>query len=1095
MAYRGLWARAYRCLAGCLAVLVLAALLPLAAAAQSTGATVSGTITDPTGASVPGATITATNTGTGAVRTATTDAKGFYNIANLQPGAYNLTYSANGFVTNAEKGLTLTVGQQLSLNQSLKVGSATQTVEVTGAAPAVQLASSTISNTVTSETMRELPLNGRSWTDLATLQPGVANPQDQPPFNGGRGQRGFGNQISITGRRPQDNNYRIDGFSVEDYMNGGPGNVQGGALGVDAVQEFSVLTGTYPAEYGMATGGVVNAITRSGTNQFHGSAYEFLRNNRLDANDFFANAAGQPRQPFHQNEFGASAGGPIVKNHTFVFGDYEGLRQTEALTINSETPTATARTGNLTTGAVTPDPYSQSFLNAFFPLPNVSGSTKGDVGTFSFPGSQVNSENFFIGRLDQHFSNADTLSGTLQWDKNNLNSPDEFNNKRATYGVQHELYGLQETHVFSPSLLNTVRVGLYRTPAQVGTTTGVTSVASDPKWGSVPGLFAPDVKIGGTTEFTGGVGAPSFYNFHYNTIQFYDDLYDTVGNHGLKFGFMAYRIRDNLTAVTDGNGVYSYGSLAAFLTNSAPNNFTALQSGGTITGRSIRQTVLGGYAQDDWRFSPTLTVNLGMRYEWASIPTETHGDLSILPTLSSPLPRCERAIAGCGSTGPYYLSNPTKYDFAPRLGMSWDPTGHGTTAIRAGFGVYDILPLPYISNLEYVFTAPFFKLGVTNAPPAGSFEPSSNPNDAYFGIAATSKTLRQAWQDQYPKRAYVLQYDLNLQHQFSNSLSATLGYIGSGGVHEPFRTEEANGVVPTDPNVLVWPTGSTNNDRVNPNAGVIRGLLWEGKSNYNALEAQLNKHMANGLQLSASYTWSHDIDDGTSAVAGDTFANSIPGLLWFNTHAERGNSDLNVGQSFVLNGIWQAPRGQSMPTLARFVAGGWQLGGLLRASSGVPFTLTIAGDPLGQFSSHPWDVPNVNPGCSLYSPGNIQYVNLNCLSMPGTVNPTTGQDPVRGSAGRNAFTGPNQYDVDLSLVKNFGLKFITEASNLQFRVEAFNLFNHPDFNPPVDNTDVFHVTQDKGTGLWSSSSIASGGLIDSLATPTRQIQLALKLTW
>ncbi|TAN21247.1 MAG: TonB-dependent receptor [Acidobacteria bacterium] len=1066
--------------------LVLGAALPLAA--QGVGATLSGNVTDPSGASIPGAVVTAKNEGTGATRTVNSDAHGFYNLANLQPGEYDVTYSATGFVKQVRPRLTLTVGEQLAINAKLVLGSTSQVVQVTGEAPAVQVASSTVSQTINSQTIQQLPLNGRSWTDLATLEPGVSNPQMQPPFNGGRGQRGFGSQISISGRRPQDNDYRIDGISVEDYMNGGPGNVEGGALGVDAVQEFSVLTGTYPAEYGDSSGGVINAITRSGTNSFHGSLYEYIRNSSLDAANYFdcwGAGSGCTKPPLNRNQFGGSAGGPIQKNKTFIFGDYEAIREVQSLSAVDVVPSAAARAGNLSTGTVTPDAYAQKFMNTFFPQPN--GAVTGDTGIYSFAGRQINNENFFTGRLDHHFSANDILSGTLEYDKNNLNSPDEFNQKRANYGVQHELYALQETHIFDPNLMNSMRLGIYRTPAQVGVTTPVTAAAGDTKdWDSVPGHAAPDVKIGGLTEFTGGVGAPSFYDFHYTTIQFYDDISQTAGDHSLKYGFEAQRIRDNLTAATDGNGVYSYGSLSSFLTNAAPHNYTALLGGGVITGRSVRQSVLGAYVQDDWRLRSNLTVNMGLRYEYASIPTETHGDLAILPTLSAAQDRCGRYVPGACNpnlTGGYYLSNPTKYDFEPRFGVSWDPTGHGTTAIRSGFGMYDILPLPYMFNLEYVFTAPYFQEGVTNAPPAGSFTNSANPSDAYYSIASSTKTLRNAFMDQYPKRSYVMQYDLNIEHQFTPSMSLMVGYVGDGGVHEPFRSEEVNGVVPTNPNVLVWPTNTTNNDRVNPNWGVIRGLMFEGKSNYNALETQLNRRMSHGVQMTATYTWSHAIDDGTDTVAGDTNANAIPGLFWFNLHADRGTSDLNVGQTFMYNVLWQLPNGNSLPSVAKAVVGGWQVGSILHMSSGAPFTLTISGDRLGQFASHPWDVPNVNlsaPGCggSLYQAGPY-YINPACFSVPSPAN-------VRGDTARNGFTGPNDYDLDLSLVKNIPVHVINESSNLELRIAAFNILNHPNFNPPVDNTDMFDA---KGNAL------SSGGLIDSTWGTSRQMQLALKLTW
>ena len=1037
---------------------LLALMLSLPVLSQGTGATVSGTVTDASGARIPGATVAAKNLGTGIVRTSSTDTAGFFTLPSLQPGAYQLTFSDRGFITQVRSGLTLTVGQSLQLNLALKVGSQSQSVEVSGAAPAVQLATSAVSSTVDSQTMRQLPLNGRSWTDLATLQPGVANPQDQPPFNGGRGQRGFGNQISISGQRPQDNNYSLDGISMEDYSNGAPGNVEGGALGVDAVQEFSVMTGTYPAEYGNATGGVINAITRSGTNQFHGSAYEFLRNDALDARNFFDTA----KPPFRRNQFGASAGGPLQKDKTFIFGDYEAIRESQGLSALDNVPTAAARAGNLVSGPVAVDPAVATFLNTLYPLPN--GATNGDFGRYAFSANQVNNENFFTGRLDHTFSSTDSMSGTLVLDNNNLNSPDEFNQKRSTFVAGHKMGALQWTHIFSPNLINTMRGGIYRTPAQVGATNSAMAAMNDLKYGSVPGRTAPDVKVAGMTEFTGGVGAPSNYVFNYTTLQFNDDLMETRGTHSLKMGFSFERIRDNVTAVANGNGVFTYGSLSSFLTNAAPSNYIAAFPA-TVSGRSVRQSVFGAYIQDDWHFRPNLTVNAGMRYEFTTVPTETHGYLSILPSLSAPAPRL----------GSPYFNNPTTKDFEPRLGLDWDPTGHGTTAVRAGFGITDVLPLPYMFNLEYVFTAPFFQLGTNAAPTAGSF-----PTQAFTSISAGSKTLRQAYQDPAPKRSYLMQYTLNIQHQFTPSVSLMLGYVGSGGVHEPFRSEDANGVLPTyTPQGMLWPSPVGSGTKINPAAGAIRALMWAGKSNYNAFETQLNKRLSHGLEDQTSYTWSKAIDDGTGTVAGDTFNNSMPMLLWYNLSADRGPSDLNVTQSFINSMLWTAPSGASLPSAARALVGGWQVGGILRASSGVPFTPLIGGDPLGQLNTQPWDVPNVVPGCKTTTGNPDAYINMACFTFPTPVT-------LRGNAGRNMLTGPNQVNLDFSLVKSHALKQISDTARLQFRTEVFNILNHPNFAPPIDNSTLFNQ---KG------NAISTAGLIDATAGSSRQIQFALKLTW
>src|SRR5467141_2907266 len=333
-------------------VLVFSPLLLVTAHAQVAGATLSGTVSDQSGGVLPQAAISIKNIATGITRTSATSTAGFYSIPNLLPGSYDIRASAQGFSTELQTGITLTVGEQQVLNFTLQVGQIAQTVEVSTEAPTVELASSSISATVNSTTVRELPLNGRSWTDLAALQPGVSAITTQTDFavGGDRGNRGFGNQISVAGDRPEQNNFRLDGVSINDFNNAAPGSVLGGELGVDAVQEFSVLTSNVPAEYGRTSGGVINAITRSGTNQFHGGVYEFLRNDHLDAANFFENAGGVKKASFRQNQFGVAAGGPIRKDKLFVFGDYEGLRYSKGIPTFITVPSDAARLGILNGG-------------------------------------------------------------------------------------------------------------------------------------------------------------------------------------------------------------------------------------------------------------------------------------------------------------------------------------------------------------------------------------------------------------------------------------------------------------------------------------------------------------------------------------------------------------------------------------------------------------------------------------------------------------------------------------------------------------------------------------------------------------------------
>jgi hypothetical protein len=447
-----------RNISAALSMLVLAISLLSAgrAYAQVSGATLSGTVKDASGATIPGAKISAQNVSTGAARAVPSDAAGFYTLPNLLPGNYDVTFSAQGFTTEVVSGISLAVGAQQALNATLRVGQISQRVVVTGEAVAVELASSTIRAEIDATTVRELPLNGRSWTDLAALQPGVNTIQTQPTFASGsdRGNRGFGQQLTISGARPQQNNYRLDGISLNDYANGAPGSVLGGNLGVDAIQEFSVLTSNYSAEYGKTSGGVVNAITRSGTSTFHGSGYEFLRNSSLDAANFFENAGGIPKSPFRRNQFGGAIGGPLIKNRTFFFADYEGIRQSKGAPNVDFVPSNSARMG-IIDGSPVPggvDSNAQKYLVLYptssIPLRNSDGTVNPNISVFTFSGQQVVNENFVTTRIDHKFSDKDSLFGTYMFDRTPYMSPDSFDNVELGSLSSRQIVAAEETHTF-----------------------------------------------------------------------------------------------------------------------------------------------------------------------------------------------------------------------------------------------------------------------------------------------------------------------------------------------------------------------------------------------------------------------------------------------------------------------------------------------------------------------------------------------------------------------------------------------------------------------------------------------------------------------
>jgi Carboxypeptidase regulatory-like domain/TonB-dependent Receptor Plug Domain len=1067
---------------------------------QVAGSTLSGSVTDTSGAVIPDAQVSIKNAATGVTTTVKTNSDGFYSVPNLLPGTYNLTISASGFSTEVRNGLTLTVGAPQVLNATLKVGQTTQTVEVAGVAPTVELASSAISDQVNATTVRELPLNGRSWVDLGALQPGVNQPNTQKPLTvAGRGQRGFGTQVSISGNRPDQNAYRLDGINVNDYANSAPSNVLGGALGVDAIQEFSVLTGNYPAEYGRASGGIFNAITRSGTNQIHGSAYEFLRNSSLDARNFFD---GSKIPPFRRNQFGASLGGPIRKDRTFLFGDYEGLRQDLGVTQVGVTLSDDARNGILhntdgTTKAVTVDPAVARAIQAFFPTVNAGLLGSGNTGQFTNTIQQTTPENFFTARFDQRFSDKDAIYGTYLFDDAVTHLPDLYNVKIAQFSVRRQMVAIEETHTFSSQLVNSFRAGLNRSVASVGATpTAVIPAAADPSFGAVPGQPVANITVTGLSLFTGGLGAPPFYGFHFTSYQVYDDAFLSRGTHSIKFGGTFERLQDNNFAVQGLDGTFTFKSVENFLTNK-PSRFAAALSG--VGGeRGMRESLFGVYIQDDIRFRPNLTVNVGLRYETTSVPTEVHNEISNFVSLTDPAPRL----------GPPYFQNFTRLNFEPRVGFSWDPFRDGKTAVRGAFGIYDMEPLPYEFFLGNATVAPFFEQGtVTKA----NLLAGTYATGAYPLVGGNPKTFKYSLVQQNPSRRYIMQWNLNVQREVMPNLTVMVGYVGSRGLHLPFHMDDMDYVLPKASSAgYLWPSPIGNGTKVNPNVGVMVGELFMTQSFYDGALLQITKRMAHGFQLQGSYTWAKNIDYSSGTFAGDAFGNAITSLSWFDFHLDRGPTDFNIGQNLVINGTWNLPSPKSATGVAGLLLGGWELGSIFKANGGVPFTVTYGagGDPLGLNSSDPIAYPNrlAGPGCgSLINPGNVShYIKTECFVFPtapslafwqANCDPSIGNTTnlwcsnLRGNAGRNILNGPGLVNLDFSLYKNTPVRRISENFNVQFRAEVFNILNRANFLPPQGptNQDVF-----------DSSGVpeANAGLITApTQTPSRQVQFALKLTW
>ncbi|HWY70266.1 MAG TPA: carboxypeptidase regulatory-like domain-containing protein [Terriglobales bacterium] len=1049
------------------ALLLLCGSIPIAA--QVTGGTILGTITDTSGAVVPKATVTVKNQATGLTRIVSTNQDGLYRAPNLIPGKYQVNVSATGFATDVRNEVTVDVGQELQIDLQLRVGHATETVEVTGEQSGVTTTTATISAVVSGTEMRELPLNGRDWASLATLEPGVAPVRTQMALASGandRTIRGIGSQLTVGGTRPQQNNYRLDGISINDSSNGAPGSVLGANLGVDAIQEFSVITNNPSAEYGRSSGGIVNAITRSGSNALHGSAFEFFRNSALDARNYFD---GPRVPPFKRNQFGGSLGGPILKDRTFFFGSYEGLRQSLSITQVDSVPSPNARNGQLTGGNVVVDPNVKPYL-ALYPLPN--GAINGNFGTFTLVTAQVANEDFATGRVDHKLSSKDSLAGTYMFDTSTNSSPDPFDAVVMAAESRRQLVSLEETHTFSANFVNALRFGFSRVLSDgPKTLSAINAAAKDPSLGFLPGANVGKIQVPGLTQYPGGFGATGEYDFHFNSFQVYDDAFVTKGAHSLKFGVVIEHILANQEGRANPAGFFQFGSLANFLTNK-PTSFTAAIPG-LISPRDLRQTIFGTYAADDIHFRQNLTFNLGLRYEMATVPTEVGGKLSNLRNLTDAAPHL----------GSPYFSNPTLLNFEPRVGFSWDPFSTGKTAIRGALGMYDVLPLTYMFETLTILPAPFFAQGRVTGLAQGSF-----PTGAFPRLGAT--TFRYAHVDPDPSRAYVFQWNFNIQRELAPNLTALVGYIGSRGVHLPYRSEDVNMVLPTlTPQGYVWPSPVGSGKVLNPSLGQISALFWNNNSIYHSLQVRLSKRMAHGFQIGGSYTWSKSIDDGSSTLAGDALANAIGSPPFFDVRLTRGVSDFDITHNAVINYTWIIPAPSAFSGLAHWLTDGWQLGGIYQASTGEPFSALVGGDPLGVNNGIIFDYPDRirGSGCdSLTNSGDpINYVRTQCFQFP---NPTNRL----GNAGRNILRGPGLSAFDFSVFKNNHIRRISEQFNVQFRVEAFNILNHSNFAPPLKNN-----AQNSACCVFfdQSGNVISSGKLDSTSTTSRQLQFALKLTW
>ena len=1200
-------------------------LLSVPLRAQVSGASVSGTITDPQGGAVPGAAVAVKNVDTEIVLEVTTNGVGFYTVPNLTAGDYEVSVSAPGFSSSITK-VTLTVGAKRELDLTLNIGQVQEAVEVVGAAALVETSNSTISGNVGGNEVRELPLNGRDWASLATLQPGVVEARTHLDVThvGGGGGRGFGNQLSVGGGRPTQNSYRLDGAIVNDYSNAGPGSVLGANLGVDAIHEFTVLTSNYSAEYGFTSGGVINAVTKSGANTFHGTAFDFLRNDVFDASNFFNNANNLPKNPLRQNQFGVSGGWRILKDKTFVFADYEGVRRVRGIPVtNGVTISDAVRGGtvvNLTTGApvrvAAIDPNIQKLLGLYphpatgtlgcvalpptqFSAPGVAGGCNPNIGGAPFQGTQRADEDFYTLRGDEKLSSKDSLFATYLRDNSTFSSPLALNTELQSFSSYRQAAIVEETHTFNASWVNTVRVALNRTSNLGGNSpTVINPLAGDSSLGMntsgiTSGFFSPQITLtgSGVTTLPGGKnGGASIQDFWSQMLQVYDDAFVTRGTHALKLGFSF--IADQLDGYTpllsyNGNGTFTFqgiepvaggsntvataaeapcysgtgnpasgnsfdnscGTLLNFLTDQ-PRAAARPFDSAAVTKQYLRDKIYSGYIQDDWRFRPSLTLNLGLRYEMATIPTEINGRIAIMPTPYTALPCGPPTLDGCpqpsypGSVpgdpvsvlrSSFWTHNPTTKNFEPRVGFAWDPLRDGKTAVRGGFGIFDALPLPYELILNNTSSAPWRSTlaamgsAVLASPPSiAAGTAASAPGEWPYVVPSLTTTrvtnpINRAWRylDNNIKRNYVYQYNFNIQRQITADTTLFVGYTGSRGLHNPLQADSVNTVRPAKaPGVgYYWPapwsgslppTGPVSQAArlLNPTTmSILYNTMWLSRSWYNALQVRLNKQMSHGFQVQGSFTYSKSIDDASGSTAGDTFQLDAVSEPWYDLGLNKGLSDFDVRRNLVINGLWNVPAAKNLGVFGERVLGGWQLGLITAFADGVPATPQIASDILGEV------IPTVNsgnlvPGCSGQDLINrdyrhsLFYINPSCISL---VPKTAENAPFCDSAGRG-FSATLAANTCANIRGNIGRNTIVGPGlfNVDFSLfknnripkisETANLqFRAEFFNilnranfAPTSNLSPFNANGTPNTLF---------GQLTSTQVDNRVIQFALKLIW
>ena len=1029
---------------------------------------------------MPGVTLIAKNIETGLIRQVMTDREGHYDLVSLPVGRYRVSAGKNGFRTEVRSEVTLAVGEEAMLDWTLELGEVRQQITVTGEAPAVNATTSEISGLVGERQVTDLPLNGRSYDELLTLNPGVVNFTWEKTGGVGISNSAVGNMFSVSGNRPQQNLFLLNGieFTGAAEVNMQPGGTSQQLLGVDAVREFSVLRDSYSAAYGKRPGGQVTIITQSGTNHWHGTIFEFLRNSALDARNFFD----QNSVPhFARNQFGGALGGPVQKDKTFLFGNYEGFRQHLGVTDVTLVPDNNARmgflpgpAGTLVKVGVAPGVLP---LLSLWPLPSQNAPDFGGIAeAFSSP-LQTIREDFGTTRLDRIFSLQDSLSAVYTMDDSSDISPTINPYSTDIENLREQVASLEETHVFSPALLNTSRLGFSRASYfYTGEPTPHTPATGVPSF--LNGRPVGAVVIGGSAASNpaaqlslAGSNNGSNLDIARNLFTFEDSITLTTGRHRISAGAWFQRLQSNENLALSQFGQATFTSLTTFL----KGNVGSFLFDPAPTPLGWRSFLGAWHVEDVMRLSSRLTLSVGLRDEFtngwneasgrgANFIFDTHGVIVTQPRVANSV----------------FTINRAQFLPQPRIGLAWSPLS-AKTVIRAGFGMYndlqDALGYRLDQNAPFNPTYSIANLPVSHFP----FTPGAP-------VPATAKVSPGGVQPDM-QTPTLASWSFKVGHALTPNTSFSIGYVGSHGYHEVVSVdsnEPSPAICPAAPcppglsaGTYFIPSGAP---RANPALANSWSWFSEGVSSYNALLLDFTHRFSEGLAVRGVYTWSKTLDDGDSLNA--TAAANAPGLVMnpANLHSDWGLATFDVRHVAVINASYELPFGKCKTFLNGLhgwrdaLSSGWSLNGVETLQSGFPFTPQLSFNPSNNGDTRNPVRPSLNPAFTgpVILGGPNQYFNPNAFIVP--------RNGTYGNVGRDTFMGPGLATLDFSLLKRTR---ITEKLGLQFRAEFFNLLNRANFNTP--NLIVFTSP----TGLPSPAA----GVITSTSTSSRQIQFGLKLIW